>query len=177
MKKIIIIAFCIISLFSAIFLTIHTTHAFEIGAGNFKINLGEPDVPFKSGEAGVDKAISTLVNAIITISTIAFIILFLVGGIMYLTTMGSEEQSGKAKKLLVDAVIGLVIVLAAWAISTWIINQLKGSSDSNSNTPSTPSSTTTGLPNPPMPTNSGSPTASPSPIEAPDNPGSFPPIS
>jgi len=55
-----------------------------------------------------------------------FVILFLVGGVQYLTSAGNEESATKAKKLLTDAVIGLVIVLASWAVANWILNGLGG---------------------------------------------------
>lgn len=74
----------------------------------------------------LDRSVSTIFNVIILIAGIVFVILFLVGGIQYLTASGNEESSGKARKLLLDAIIGLVIVLAAWAVGGWIIEQLTG---------------------------------------------------
>ena len=76
--------------------------------------------------SSLDSAISTIFNVVILVAGIAFVVLFLVGGIQYLTASGNEEASGKARKLLLDAIIGLVIVLAAWAIGGWIINILTG---------------------------------------------------
>jgi len=76
--------------------------------------------------SNLGQSIRTIFNVVIIISAIAFVILFLVGGIQYLTASGNEEQSGKARKLLLDAVIGLVIVLAAWGIGGWIISQFTG---------------------------------------------------
>ena len=73
----------------------------------------------------IEQGIASIYNLIITISEVTFIIIFLVGGIMYLTSLGNEAQSEKAKKLLVDAVIGIVIVSAAWAVGSWIINNLQ----------------------------------------------------
>jgi len=52
-----------------------------------------------------------------------FVILLLVGGIQYLTGSGNEEATGKAKKMMIDAVIGLIIVLAAWAIGQWVLGR------------------------------------------------------
>lgn len=70
-------------------------------------------------------AIKLVYNLIITVAQIAFIILFLVGGVMYMTSGGNEEQAKKARELLIQAVIGIVIVFAAWGIGNWIINALK----------------------------------------------------
>lgn len=126
MKKSIIFSLAILLITVFLGFGIEKTHAVDIGAGNFKTTLGDPDVPYTN----VDSAVTSIVNAIITISEIAFILLFLVGGIMYLTSTGNEEQAAKARKLIIDAIIGLIIVLAAWAISTWIIGKLTdGESD------------------------------------------------
>lgn len=48
----------------------------------------------------------------------------LMGGFKWMTAGGNEEQTGEAKKLLGAGVIGLVIILSAWAIATFIINSL-----------------------------------------------------
>lgn len=119
-KKIFTIIFTTLLTFGLCFSISTSVHAFEIGAGQFKTNISDPDVPYKD----LDTSVSTIVNIAITVSEVAFIILFLVGGVMYLTSMGNEEQAGRARKLLIDSVIGLVIVLATWAVSTWIIKQL-----------------------------------------------------
>ncbi|MFA5300990.1 MAG: hypothetical protein WC389_22585 [Lutibacter sp.] len=70
--------------------------------------------------------VSLLFNIITSASGLIFIVLFLVGGIQYLFSSGNEEGTGKAKKLLLDSVIGLVIVLSVWAIGRWIILKVFG---------------------------------------------------
>ena len=72
----------------------------------------------------INQTIRTIFNVVIIFAGIIFVILFLVGGIQYLTAAGNEEQTGKAKRLLVDAIVGLVIVLASWAIANFVLNQL-----------------------------------------------------
>lgn len=97
---------------------------FVAGSGSMTVSFSDPgNTPFKAGD--IDKTVNRIFDVVILISEVAFIILLLVGGIMYLTSMGDEETSKKAKKLMVDAVIGMVLVLAAWAIGTWVITQLK----------------------------------------------------
>lgn len=123
MKKIVILLITVI--FLSIFFC-NFASATEIGSGDFKINIQDPDTPYK--EAKPDKVIQTVFNITITISQIVFIILFLVAGIMYLTSAGNEDQTVKARKLMLDAVIGIIIVLASWAIGNWIIKELTGNS-------------------------------------------------
>ncbi|MBI3261309.1 hypothetical protein HYZ64_03010 [Candidatus Berkelbacteria bacterium] len=70
--------------------------------------------------------VATIFNIVIGISGAIFMVLLLVGGIQYMTAAGNEENTTKAKKLLVDAVIGLVLTLSAWAIGTFILRQFYG---------------------------------------------------
>lgn len=97
--------------------------------------------PFTS----VPTAISAIFSVVVGSAGAIFVVIFLIGGIQYLVSAGNEEATTKAKKLLVDAIIGLVIVLASWAIGTWILSSLRNdNSNNNVNIPATtvPSSTT-----------------------------------
>lgn len=88
------------------------------------------NVPSKfSNPGGVNNAggnlaniIEFVFNFIIAIAGGIFVIMLLVGGVIYLTGAGNDEQTGKGKKMLIDAIIGLFIVLAAWAIGTYVLN-------------------------------------------------------
>lgn len=58
---------------------------------------------------------------------IVAIALILYGGFLWMTSAGNEEQIGKAKKILINAAIGLVIILSAVAITQFVINKLLAS--------------------------------------------------
>ncbi len=93
--------------------------------GTAMAQLTGPSTPANLGRFGnLSQAIDTIFGFVITIAGIFFVILFLVGGIQYLTSAGEPEGTKKAKQLLVDAIIGLIIVLAAWAIGQFILKTL-----------------------------------------------------
>lgn len=50
--------------------------------------------------------------------------LFLYAGFLWMTAQGNEEQVGKAKQMMGNAVIGFVIVTAAYAIASFVIGQI-----------------------------------------------------
>ena len=50
--------------------------------------------------------------------------IILIGGFKWMTSGGSEEKTGEAKKLLGAGVIGLIIVLASWGLATWLIENI-----------------------------------------------------
>ena len=66
----------------------------------------------------------TAVSVFLSILGIIFIVLMLYGGYLWMTARGSEEQLTKAKELIQAAVIGLIIIVAAYAISFFIFNWL-----------------------------------------------------
>ncbi|MCU0679702.1 MAG: pilin [Planctomycetes bacterium] len=52
------------------------------------------------------------------------VVICLIGGFKWMTAAGNEEQVGEAKKLLGAGLIGLVIILTAYGLSTYVITQL-----------------------------------------------------
>ena len=68
--------------------------------------------------------ISAIFNLVIIGASIIFVFLFLLGGVQYLTSVGNEDTTKKARQLMIDAVIGLVIVVTSWAIGTYILGLL-----------------------------------------------------
>ncbi len=52
------------------------------------------------------------------------VVVILIGGFMWMTAAGNDEKVGKAKKIIVQGLIGLIIVLLAFAIATFVIQRL-----------------------------------------------------
>ncbi|HTX86908.1 MAG TPA: pilin, partial [Candidatus Nanoarchaeia archaeon] len=52
------------------------------------------------------------------------IALIIYGGYLWMTANGNEERIAAAKKVLISAVIGLLIILSAFGIATFILNSL-----------------------------------------------------
>jgi hypothetical protein len=53
-----------------------------------------------------------------------FLILMIYAGILWMTAAGNDQQISKAKSLMINATIGMVIVFAAYAITTFLGGQL-----------------------------------------------------
>lgn len=93
--------------------------------------IPEPEDIFSGGLENVgknvdspQKIVALVFQTVIALSGAVFLVLFLFGGVRYLFGSGDEEATGKAKKVLIDSIIGLLIVLAAWGIGTWILGKL-----------------------------------------------------
>ena len=68
--------------------------------------------------------IGTLINTLLGVLGIIFVVLTVYAGFLWMTAQGSEENVKKAKGMLTQAIIGLVIIVAAYAISTFVINAI-----------------------------------------------------
>jgi len=65
-----------------------------------------------------------IINIALSFLGIIAVVIILLGGFKWMTAAGNEEKVDEAKKLLGAGVIGLVIILAAWALAGFIINQI-----------------------------------------------------
>ena len=72
--------------------------------------------------------IAIVIQGLFGLIGVVFFILILWGGFQWMTAAGNEEKIGKAKKLIVQAVIGLAIVMLAFSISTFVVNALEQAS-------------------------------------------------
>ena len=64
---------------------------------------------------------ASLLNLAMTFLAIIAVIVILIGGFKWMTAAGSEDKVSEAKKIVVGGVIGLVIILAAWAIASFVL--------------------------------------------------------
>lgn len=76
------------------------------------------------GKIGVEGMISLAITTILTFVGVIFLVLAIYGGYTWMIARGNEQEVEKAKQIIQNAVIGLVVVLAAYAISWFIINAL-----------------------------------------------------
>ncbi len=59
------------------------------------------------------------------------VLLVMYAGFIWMTSGGSEDKIAKAKKLLLNGVMGLIIILSAWAITTFLLNKITGTLSGN----------------------------------------------
>ncbi|PKL72443.1 hypothetical protein CVV26_01600 [Candidatus Kuenenbacteria bacterium HGW-Kuenenbacteria-1] len=91
----------------------------------------------KTGTTDLKGLILSVVKVVLGFLGIVAVIMIIIGGFIWMTAGGNEEKSKKAKEFLVNAVIGLIIVLVAYTIISWVITTLQGNTVLNSVTPAT----------------------------------------
>jgi len=81
-----------------------------------------PDKPVT--EKTLAESIARLIRVVLGFLGIIFLVLIVYSGFMWMTAAGNEEKISTAKKTMVAAIIGAAIVLAAYAITYFVIDQL-----------------------------------------------------
>jgi len=68
--------------------------------------------------------IATIIKVVLGFLATIFLVLIVIAGFQWMTAGGNEEQIKSARSRMVNAIIGLVIVLMAYAITYFIFQQL-----------------------------------------------------
>lgn len=75
-------------------------------------------------------SISTIITGILSLAGTVFLVLTVYAGILWMTAQGKEEQVTKAKDIVTQAIIGLAITLAAYAITAFVTGRLTSTPNS-----------------------------------------------
>ncbi|MFH1182983.1 MAG: hypothetical protein V1690_01840 [Candidatus Moraniibacteriota bacterium] len=87
--------------------------------------LEVPIPPMKSGaEVTLSDYVTNIYNFVAMAVGIVGVLMFLVGGFQYMISAGNKSVSGEAKKTMINAIIGIVMVLAAYIFLSTINKQL-----------------------------------------------------
>lgn len=87
----------------------------------------------------VPKLAGSLVGTALSLIGVVFFILMIYGGLMWMTARGNEENTKKAFGTITAAVIGLLLVLASYAITRFVFSSVTGGEVSCAQTGSDPS--------------------------------------
>lgn len=73
------------------------------------------------GEGSIKSLVQTLLNFALSFLGFVATVMVIYGGILYVVSAGDEESVGKAKKILMYAVIGIVIILISFALVNTVL--------------------------------------------------------
>jgi mannose/fructose/N-acetylgalactosamine-specific phosphotransferase system component IIC len=96
----------------------------NIEPGDITGNLNDVQANSGLGNQDLEESLGMLISVLLGVLGIIFLVLVIWAGFLWMTAGGDDKKVGKAKGILVTAVIGLVILLSAYAISSFVLNQL-----------------------------------------------------
>ncbi len=68
------------------------------------------------GNITIPDLVSALIKFILIVAALISFVFLIIGGIRWITSGGDKEGTAKAQQTITAALIGLVVVFAAWAI-------------------------------------------------------------
>jgi Zn-dependent protease with chaperone function len=119
MNKKLLIGFFCLTIFSLLLPTLVLAQS-EIVNGLQVINKAEIGLT----RADPRETAVKIINVALGFLGIIAVIIVLYGGFMWMTAGGNEERITKAKQILTAGVIGLVIIIMAWAIARFVVETL-----------------------------------------------------
>lgn len=120
-KKIIAIFFILLTSFCSL-LSYNIALADDYGLDAAAQEAGGGTNPFSTDDLGTYAG--KIIGAVLAFVGILFFILMIYAGILWMTARGNEEQVSKAKDLIMAAIIGLIIVMSAYAITAFVGQQV-----------------------------------------------------
>lgn len=79
----------------------------------------------KLSESGAfEKSIGGVINIALSLVGVIFLILTVYGGYIWMIARGEESEAKKAKDIITMAVIGLIVVMAAYVLTNFVITRL-----------------------------------------------------
>jgi len=86
------------------------------------------------GSGDLIKTITSIIRVALGFLGIIAVVIILLGGFKFMTSKGETTKVAEAKKLIFAGILGLVIILSAYAIASFVITQITSVSSS----PTTP---------------------------------------
>lgn len=112
-------SFAIVLAFAAPVYALDSTD-YGLDSTEFDIDVAQSD----ASEGYIKGVIADVINIALGFLGIVAVVIIIYAGFKWMTAAGNEEQVGSARKMIVEAVIGLVIVLLSWGIASFAIDSL-----------------------------------------------------
>ena len=90
--------------------------------------INEPNRPIPRGDVSPKEALFFAVA--LSLLGIVAVVIVLIGGFRIMTAGGNEEKVTEGRKWLFSGIIGIAIVLSAWAIARFILGSLSEATNS-----------------------------------------------
>ncbi len=96
----------------------------EVGLEGATESLEEVGAAAELSTTSLPALIGNIISIVLGLLGIVFVVLIVYGGFLWMTAGGGGEQIKKAKSILTNAIIGLIITIAAYAISAYVIQAI-----------------------------------------------------
>lgn len=102
---------------------VHNALASEAGK-TIKAGLGKTNLVANLDETPLPALIGNLIKALLGVVGIIFLIYTVVGGIIYMTSGDDGKKVTKAKDMIKNALIGLIIIVVAYSLTSFVVETI-----------------------------------------------------
>jgi len=95
-------------------------HAIDLGGGFLK-KAGDTAGYEAATETTLSENIGSIINIILSFVGVIFTVLLVYAGYLWMTARGKDDQVDKAKDIIRQSIIGIVITLGAYSVTNFII--------------------------------------------------------
>jgi hypothetical protein len=81
-------------------------------------------------ETDLPTLVGRFIAAALGLLGVILVILIIYAGFLWMTAQGNEEKVKKAKGMITNAVVGMILIFAAYAITTFVVDSLISASAS-----------------------------------------------
>ena len=118
MRKSIVRAVSVLSMFALAIVIVSSASAATVNLGiGYAENIG-------LGTTDIRETIASIINVAMGLLGTIAVIIILYGGFKWMISGGEQGKVDEARKLIVSGVVGLVIILASYAIANFVIDTL-----------------------------------------------------
>lgn len=100
-----------------------------------QIQITSQDVGLQSAPSAItDTQVADVLNTVYMVAGIVAVIVIIIGGIRYTTSNGDAANVKSAKNTILYAVIGLIVIIMAAAITQFVVQRTTANSGGNTQT-------------------------------------------
>ena len=93
---------------------------------HFLSSTGEVGAQYRAVDPAV--LVGNIINILLSVIGVIMVVLMVYGGYLWMTARGDDDRVKQAKATIQNAVIGLVIILLAYSISSFVVRSLVAAS-------------------------------------------------
>ncbi|MBI5254564.1 hypothetical protein HY932_02175 [Candidatus Falkowbacteria bacterium] len=96
--------------------------------GEMSANLGDEGMQkgLEAPSGNLTEIVGKIIKAALSLLFVILVILIIYAGYLWMTAGGDPKQTEKARDYIQNAIIGLIIIVLAYAITQFVIDKLSG---------------------------------------------------
>lgn len=96
----------------------------SFGSGYVDVSTSTTDAGFIYAEP--QTILGTVINFLLGLVGVVAVLAIIIAGVRLIAGTGNEEQAATAKKIILWAIVGLVVIILAWVIIQVVLTQFVG---------------------------------------------------